>query len=111
MGDDGQRIRGLTAALIVAARAAADAAEIEADARYAPLHESQRQRKDNLVVERSAVERVRMTDHAEPRWRDTLAGAIAGRHLHQRLDLAGGAGDSEALRPRRLHDGECAVAS
>src|SRR5581483_2627842 len=109
IADHGERIGGLAATFVVPARAAADAAKVEADARDTELPESPRQRVDDFVVECAAVERMGMTDHAEP-----LRRAAFGRRLEQRLDIAGRAGNPAALGGRGLHEAdeaECDVAS
>src|SRR6185312_15050581 len=114
------------AAVVIAALAGAHAAEVEADRRDTHLDESPCQSVDNLVVERAAVERMRVTDHTE--WGPRRAGGRvlldARRQLHERLDLPRGTGDPHALRAhseprrrkrrstgRRPHDPECAPAS
>ena len=108
--DDRERVVGLAAPLVVAAAARAHAAEVEADRGCAALLERARQRLHHLVVERAAVERMRMTHHPEGAQRLGLP-RHGGRRLDERLQTPGrggerrplGAGSRRRRRRRQAH--------
>ena len=86
----GQRIVGLTRAVVERALGLADAAEIETHGCVAQSEKRLRERLRDLVVERAALQRMRMGDERN-----------AARRLRRRVDddlqRAGGAVDDEAL--------------
>ena len=68
-GDHRQRIVDLAAARVPAALRGADAAVVEAHRVVAQRGEAARQRCDDLVVHRAAVQRVRVAQHRQAAWR------------------------------------------
>ena len=63
---------------------AADASEVETQGRRAELLEGPRQRMDDFVLQRAAVQRMRMADDAE------MAGVVLLGDLEERLERACG---------------------
>jgi len=86
----GQRIVGLAVAVVKRAPRGADAAKVEAHGDVAQAEECLRERLRDLVVERAALQWMRMRDQRQPR----------GRHrgrVDDDFKIAGGAGDDFPL--------------
>jgi len=90
----GARVVQLARAAIVRARALPHAAEIETQHVAAELVQRGRRAMHDLVVERAAVERMRMTDHGDER------GTFRLVRREQRFERTGGAGHDERHQPR-----------
>ena len=89
VGDNAKHVLGFTNAFVVPALGRADSAEIGAQRHVAELDESLRKSLYDLIVERAAVERVRM--------RDERRTASVRRPVYDRLDLACAAIDENTL--------------
>jgi len=94
ISDDRERVIDFAAAVIERTGAPGHSTKVESKRRGTELMESSGERVDDFVVQRAAVERMRMTDDAE------VSGVVRLRSLDERLDRARRPRNHDALGPR-----------
>jgi hypothetical protein len=96
--EHGEQIVHFAAPAVVRALACADAAEVRPPGNVAQFHERARQRLHDLVVERAAVQGMRMGDQRQAAKRSSVPARRSLGLVHRALQLAGRALDQYAPR-------------